>query len=322
METATAQSALELLKQHTTVVADTGDFEMIKEYAPQDATTNPTLILKAVQQDAYRPILDQAIADLKGTATGDVLIDAVIDRTLIAFGTEILKVVPGRVSTEVDARLSFDVEGTVKKARELIDLYAQAGIGKERVLIKIASTWEEIEASRILQKEGIDCNMTLLFSLAQAIGCAESGSKLISPFVGRILDWYKAATGETYTAETDPGVVSVKSIYNYYKKFGYDTEVMGASFRNSGEILELAGCDLLTINTKLLDELSKMDGPVAAKLNVEDAKASDIEKIDMDERTFRWMMNEDQMATEKLSEGIRAFGKDMVTLREMIAEAL
>ncbi|MEM7673044.1 MAG: transaldolase [Verrucomicrobiota bacterium] len=322
METVTAQSALELLKQHTTVVADTGDFELIKEYAPQDATTNPTLILKAVQQEAYRPLLDQAVSELKGTASGEALIDAIVDRTLILFGKEILDIVPGRVSTEVDARLSFDKEATVSKARELIALYEKEGISKDRVLIKLASTWEGIEAAKELKADGINCNMTLLFSLCQAIACAEAGAQLISPFVGRILDWYKASTGETYTQETDPGVISVKEIYTYYKKFGYETEVMGASFRNSGEILELAGCDLLTINTKLLDELAKMDGPVDAKLSLEAAKAADIEKIEIDEKVFRWMLNEDAMATEKLAEGIRAFGKDMVTLREMIAEAL
>lgn len=316
-------SALDSLKQVTQVVADTGDFELLKIYEPQDATTNPTLILKAVKQDTYRPLLDKAIAELKsGSLSGEALIDAIVNRTLVLFGLEILKVVPGRVSTEVDAHLSFDTEKTIEVARELIDLYAAEGIAKERVLIKIASTWEGIKAAEVLEKEGIRCNMTLLFSMAQAIACAEAGAQLISPFVGRILDWYKKSTGETYTAQTDPGVVSVKAIYNYYKKFGYTTEVMGASFRNAGEIIELAGCDLLTINTGLLEELRGMPGPVEPTLSVAKAQAMDLEKIHLDELQFRWMLNEDAMATEKLAEGIRQFGKDMVSLREMIAAAL
>jgi transaldolase len=304
---------LEQLKQYTTVVADTGDFQSIKAYAPQDATTNPSLILKAVQKPEYRPLLEKTIADFPNASTEEI-----VDRLLIAFGTEILKFVPGRVSTEIDAALSFDTEATVAKGRELIALYEAAGIARERVLIKIASTWEGIRAAEILEKDGIRCNLTLLFSLCQAVACAEAGVQLISPFVGRIYDWYKKSTGTDYQGADDPGVQSVKRIYQYYRKFGYKTEVMGASFRNTSQILELAGCDLLTISPDLLQKLADTEGPVERKL-VADANA-DIEKIALDEKTFRFMLNEDAMATEKLAEGIRAFCADSGKLKKMIEE--
>jgi len=302
---------LEQLKQYTTVVADTGDFQSIKAYAPQDATTNPSLILKAVQKPEYRPLLEKAIADAPGAS-----VEAIVDSLLIAFGVEILKYVPGRVSTEIDAALSFDTEATVAKGRELIALYEKNGVSRERVLIKIASTWEGIRAAEILEKDGIHCNLTLLFSLYQAVACAEAGVKLISPFVGRIYDWYKKSTGTDYQGADDPGVQSVKRIYQYYRKFGYDTEVMGASFRNTSQILELAGCDLLTISPDLLQKLADSDAPVERKLVKDDS--ADIEKIAIDEKTFRFMLNEDAMGTEKLAEGIRAFVADSIKLKQMI----
>ncbi len=302
---------LEQLKQYTTVVADTGDFQSIKAYAPQDATTNPSLILKAVQKPEYRPLLEKAIADAP-----DASVEAIVDSLLIAFGVEILKYVPGRVSTEIDAALSFDTEATVAKGRELIALYEKNGVSRERVLIKIASTWEGIRAAEILEKDGIHCNLTLLFSLCQAVACAEAGVKLISPFVGRIYDWYKKSTGTDYQGADDPGVQSVKRIYQYYRKFGYDTEVMGASFRNTSQILELAGCDLLTISPDLLQKLADSDAPVERKLVKDDS--ADIEKIAIDEKTFRFMLNEDAMGTEKLAEGIRAFVADSIKLKQMI----
>jgi len=305
---------LEQLKQYTTVVADTGDFQSIKAYAPQDATTNPSLILKAVQKDEYKPLLEKAVRDNPGASTGTI-----VDHLLIAFGTEILKYVPGRVSTEIDAALSFDVQGNVNKGRELIALYEKAGIPRERILIKIASTWEGIRASEILEKEGIRTNMTLLFSLCQAIACAEAGSQLISPFVGRIYDWFKKSTGIDYQGAEDPGVQSVKRIYNYYRKFGYKTEVMGASFRNTSQILELAGCDLLTISPDLLQKLADTTGPVERKLNTASAGADALGKIAVDEKTFRFMLNEDAMGTEKLAEGIRAFVADAGKLKQMIS---
>ena len=304
---------LEQLKQYTTVVADTGDFQSIKAYAPQDATTNPSLILKAVQKPEYRPLLEKAVADANGAS-----VEAIVDSLLIAFGVEILKYVPGRVSTEIDAALSFDTEATVAKGRELIALYEKAGVSRERVLIKIASTWEGIRAAEILEKEGIHCNLTLLFSLCQAIACADAGVKLISPFVGRIYDWYKKSTGTDYQGADDPGVQSVKRIYQYYRKFGYKTEVMGASFRNTSQILELAGCDLLTISPDLLQKLADADGTIERKLVADES--ADIEKIAMDEKTFRFMLNEDAMGTEKLSEGIRAFVADSLKLKKMIEE--
>lgn len=315
------QNSLDTLKSFTTVVADTGDFETLGAYAPQDATTNPSLILKALQKAAYTNLLDEAIAATADSGTtGEARIDLVIDHLLIGFGRKILEIVPGRVSTEVDARLSFDTDGTLAKARELIALYEAAEIPRERILIKIASTWEGVQAAKILQKEGINCNMTLLFSLVQAVACAEAGAKLVSPFVGRILDWFKANTGKEYTAENDPGVASVKEIYTYYRKFGLETEVMGASFRNVGEVLELAGCDLLTISPALLEELKGMDIEVLKKLDAEVAKAADIEPLNVSEASFRWLMNEDAMATEKLAQGIRVFSQDMAKVREIVAQ--
>jgi transaldolase len=305
---------LEQLKQYTTVVADTGDFQSMQAYTPRDATTNPSLILKAVQKTEYLPLLEQV---LKQHASKSI--DEIIDRLLIAFGLKILEIVPGRVSTETDARLSFDTEKTVAKGRHLIALYQEAGIPKERVLIKIASTWEGIQAARILEKEGIRCNMTLLFCLPQAIACAEAGAQLISPFVGRIYDWYKKQTGQEIYGADDPGVLSVKKIYTYYRKFGYATEIMGASFRNTSQILELAGCDLLTISPDLLQKLSDSTASLTPKLNKEAAQASDLQKLAMDENSFRFHLNEDAMATEKLAEGIRMFCADTLKLEQMIA---
>ena len=308
---------LDQLKALTTVVADTGDFQSMKVFAPRDATTNPSLILKAAAMPEYAALLDKAIAESPKTAS----LDQVIDRLLVVFGLEILKIVPGRVSTEVDAPLYFDTEGTHKKAPEIIALYEKAGISKDRVLIKIASTWEGIKAAEILEKEGIHCNLTLLFSFAQAVACAEAGIQLISPFVGRILDWHKAKnpTGD-FAGAKDPGVVSVTQIYTYYKKFGYKTEVMGASFRNTGEILELAGCDLLTIAPTLLAELAKSEAPVAKKLDAAAAQKADLKKVSFDEKSFRFAMNEDALATEKTAEGIRLFSADIVKLEHLIAQ--
>ena len=308
---------LDQLKQHTVVVADTGDFEAMKAYKPQDATTNPSLILQAAQKAEYKAIFDQAVTD--GKSGG---VDAVMDKLVVAFGLEILKIVPGRVSTEVDARLSFDTQANIDKARHLIGMYEQAGIGRERILIKIASTWEGIKAAEVLQKEGINCNLTLLFSLAQAVACAEGGIKLISPFVGRILDWHKKSTGKDFAPTEDPGVLSVTQIYNYYKHFDYKTEVMGASFRNKGEITELTGCDLLTISPGLLGELAASEEAITPKLNAANAKSLQIDRVSGDEKTFRWLFNEDAMATEKTAEGIRNFAKDIVKLETMVAAAL
>ena len=304
---------LEQLKQFTTVVADTGDFQSIKQFTPQDATTNPSLILKAVQKPEYKPLLEQAIKDFPKLSTGEI-----IDRVLVAFGMEILKIIPGRVSTEIDAALSFDTDANVAKGRELIALYEEAGAGRERVLIKIASTWEGIKAAEILERDGIRTNMTLLFALPQAIACAEAGAQLISPFVGRIYDYHKKSTGIDYMGAEDPGVQSVKRIYAYYRKFGYKTEVMGASFRNTSQILELAGCDLLTISPDLLQKLADTEGTVERKLGVETDTAP-IESVKLDEKAFRFMMNEDAMATEKLAEGIRAFCADSGKLKQIIA---
>jgi transaldolase len=314
---------LDQLKQHTTVVADTGDFEAMKAYKPQDATTNPSLILQASQKDEYKSLVEKAVADSKASSlSGPALLDAVMDRLVVAFGLEILKIVPGRVSTEVDARLSFDTQANIDKARHLIGMYEKAGISRERILIKIASTWEGIKAAEVLQKEGINCNLTLLFSLAQAVACAEGGIKLISPFVGRILDWHKKSTGKDYTGAEDPGVQSVTQIYNYYKHFGYTTEVMGASFRNKGEITELTGCDLLTISPGLLGELQAATDPIEPKLNAANAKSLKIDRIGSDEKTFRWLLNEDAMATEKTSEGIRNFAKDIVKLETLVTSII
>lgn len=323
VENAKTLNQLEQLKRFTTVVADTGDFEAIKDYAPQDATTNPTLILKATQKAEYRSLVEKAVADHKGSPlSGDRLVAEILDYLLILFGVEILKIIPGRVSTETDAKLSFDRDGLIDKARHFIQLYEKNGIPRERILIKIASTWEGIRAAEVLQKEGINCNMTLLFSMPQAIACAEAGAKLISPFVGRIYDWYKAKTGENYSGADDPGVQSVNGIYTYYKKFGYPTEVMGASFRNAGQILELAGCDLLTISPQLLNELSSSAETIERKLTPEAAANSDVERVEMDEKAFRWLLNEDAMATEKTAEGIRNFAADTRKLEAMIRENL
>jgi len=316
-------STLEQLKQFTTVVADTGDFESIRKYAPQDATTNPTLIFKAVQQAEYKHLLDKVIADKRGSSlAGEALLGAIIDDLLIAFGREILAIVPGRVSTEVDARLSFDVDATVKKARYLISLYEKSGIPRERILIKIASTWEGARAAEICEKEGIHCNLTLLFSLAQAIACADAGVRLISPFVGRIYDYYKATTGKDYSGADDPGVQSVGKIYTYYKKFGYKTQVMGASFRNTGQIESLAGCDLLTISPDLLEELQNTNKELVRKLDPAAAAGAPVDRISLDEKMFRWMLNEEAMATDKLADGIRKFAADIVKLEGIIQKSL
>jgi len=309
-------SQLDQLKQFTKVVADTGDFSGIKEFAPQDATTNPSLILKAAAMPNYEHLVDKAIKDAPRAAT----IPEIIDRLLVTFGLEILAIVPGRVSSEVDARLSFDRVATITKAKAIIELYEKAGIGRERVLIKIASTWEGIQAATQLQKAGINCNLTLLFSFAQAVACADGGIKLISPFVGRILDWHKKNSGRDFTGAEDPGVQSVTQIYTYYKRFGYKTEVMGASFRNKGEILELAGCDLLTISPNLLAELKAATEPVTRKLDPGTAASAKLEKVSFDEKSFRFALNEDAMATEKTAEGIRQFSADIVKLEQLILQ--
>lgn len=311
-------SLLEQLKQYTTVVADTGDFERMKAFLPQDATTNPSLILKAAQLPSYQNLITQVKAKNPGKS-----VDQIIDALLVAFGIEILKIVPGRVSTEVDARLSFDADATVKKAREIITAYEAAGISKQRVLIKIASTWEGIQAANVLQAEGIACNMTLLFSLVQAVACANAKAQLISPFVGRITDWHKKSLGaewqdDVHGGANDPGVVSVKNIYNYYKNFGIKTEVMGASFRNIGQITNLAGCDLLTISPELLAELQSNESRLTPALSPEKAKASGVSEIAADEKSFRYQLNQDAMATEKLSEGIRLFCADIEKLEKLL----
>lgn len=322
-EAVTTVDQLEQLKEYTTVVADTGDFESMREYQPRDATTNPSLILKAASQDAYRHLLEKAVKDLSGAGLGGAdLVEAIVDRLLILFGSEILAIVPGRVSTETDARLSFDTEGTVAKARHLIALYEKEGLTRDRVLIKIASTWEGIRAAEVLEKEDIHCNLTLLFSLAQAVACAEAGAQLISPFVGRIYDWYKAQTGIEYASAEDPGVESVRTIFRYYKKFGYETEVMGASFRNSGQIRELAGCDLLTISPGLLEELQSSTDPLPRKLDPEAAAQSEMERLAVDEKSFRYLFNDDAMATEKTAQGIRLFAADIVKLEDLVQSML
>jgi transaldolase len=308
---------LDSLKRYTTVVADTGDIEAITEHRPQDATTNPSLLYQAVQKPEYQHLLEDAVQHaLKTPGDRAARADAGMDKLLVNFACEILKIVPGRVSTEVDARLSFDTAGTVAKARRLIELYAKAGIDRDRVLIKIASTWEGIRAAEQLEREGTHCNLTLLFSFAQAVACAEAGVTLISPFVGRITDWHKKERGTDIPADEDPGVASVTRIYNYFKKFGYKTQVMGASFRTVDQVVRLAGCDLLTISPNLLERLEKTPGEVARRLSVEAAQTSDETKVHLDEKTFRWMHNEDAMAVEKLSEGIRKFYADARKLEE------
>ena len=319
----TTLNQLEQLKKFTRVVADTGDFGTLKEYAPEDATTNPSLILKAAQMPEYKGLVEKAVADNRKANPGkEALAWRIVDYLLVLFGLEILKIIPGRVSTETDANLSFDTPGLVAKAQRFVALYEQNGISRERILIKIASTWEGIRAAEILQRQGINCNMTLLFSLPQAIACAQARARLISPFVGRILDWFKAKTGQDYAPNEDPGVQSVETIYAYYKKFGHETEVMGASFRNVGEILELAGCDLLTISPNLLAELKRSTNPVERKLSPEMAAANMIERIELDEKKFRWLLNEDAMATEKTAEGIRNFHADAVKLAKFVVAKL
>jgi transaldolase len=303
---------LESLKRWTTVVADTGDIEAIAEHKPQDATTNPSLLLQAAQKPQYQDLVDEALNfALRSPGDQAAHTQAFMDKLFVSFGCHILKVVPGRVSTEVDAGLSFDTEGTLAKAHRLIDLYRQSGVARERVLIKIASTWEGIRAAEQLEREGIHCNLTLLFNFAQAVACAEAGVTLISPFVGRIYDWYRRERGgKDIPADEDPGVASVTQIYDYFKKFDYKTQVMGASFRKVDQIVRLAGCDLLTISPDLLEQMEKTEGTVPRRLSVDTAKASDAQKIHLDEKTFRWMHNEDAMATEKLAEGIRKFYAD------------
>jgi transaldolase len=317
-------SLLDELKQHSVVVADTGDFAAMKKYQPRDATTNPSLLLKAATMPEYKSLTDHVVQDVKALGKGTTAsLSEAMDRLSVAFGKEILKIVPNRVSTEVDARLSFDTVASIDKARYLIRLYEEAGVSRDRILIKLAATWEGIQAAQQLKQDGIRCNLTLLFSFAQAVACAEAGVQLISPFVGRILDWHKKQSGIShYPAAEDPGVVSVTRIYNYYKKFDYSTEVMGASFRNCEEILELAGCDLLTISPQLLEELQSGNGVVPRKLQPVQAKALPLEKVQLDESKFRWMLNEDQMATEKLSDGIRLFAADAIKLENFLAEKL
>ncbi|KAF3889753.1 MULTISPECIES: transaldolase [Nostocales] len=322
-----SKNLLEQLREFTVVVADTGDIQAIEKFKPQDATTNPSLITAAAQMPEYREIVDETLLQAqkdagRGASQKDVAALA-FDRLAVSFGLKILQIIPGRVSTEVDARLSYDTEATVAKARDLIAQYQAAGISRDRVLIKIAATWEGIRAAEILEKEGIHCNLTLLFGLHQAIACAEAGVTLISPFVGRILDWYKKETGrDSYPSTEDPGVLSVTKIYNYYKKFGYKTEVMGASFRNIGEIIELAGSDLLTISPALLGELKATIGDLPRKLEPSKAATSDIEKIPMDKATFDKMHAEDRMANDKLDEGIKGFTKALETLETLLAERL
>lgn len=316
-------SLLDSLKRVTTVVADTGDIEAMRQFLPQDATTNPSLLLKAAQQPAYRPLVEAALADADrlGLADGKRT-EAFMDRLAVNFGREILKIVPGRVSTEVDARLSFDAAATVAKARELIGLYQEAGIDRERVLIKVGSTWEGIRAAAELEREGIHCNLTLLFSFAQAVACAEAGVTLISPFVGRIYDYYRKERGAEIPADEDPGVSSVTRIYHYYKKYGYRTQVMGASFRKLDQIVHLAGCDLLTISPDLLEALQRADGEITPRLTPAAARSSAEEKITLDEKTYRWLHNQDAMAVEKLSDGIRRFHEDGRKLEQWAAKAL
>jgi transaldolase len=310
---------LEALRRHSIVVADTGDIDSIARFRPHDATTNPSLILKSAQNERYRPIIDEAVAAAAGSVSGDRLADT-MDRLFVGFGRRILELVPGRVSTEVDAHLSFDTNASEAKGRRLIELYEAAGVPRERVLIKVASTWEGIRAAERLERDGIHCNLTLLFSFAQAVACADAGVTLISPFVGRIYDWYRKARGvEDIPREEDPGVASVTRIYQYYKKFGYDTQVMGASFRKTTQIVDLAGCDLLTISPDLLAKLEAATGEVPRRLSVAGAEASDVERVDLDESVFRWMHNEDAMATDKLADGIRLFDADARKLAAYVA---
>jgi len=322
-EKKTKLNQLEQLKKFTKVVADTADFESIKDFKPQDATTNPSLVYAATQKKEYARLLDEVLADRKKSGlSGHEQIEDICDHLLVQFGCDILEIVPGRVSTETDARLSYDVEGSIKKARTLIKLYEERKIPRERVLIKIASTWEGLLAAEQLQKEGIRCNLTLMFSLPQAVRAAEAKVQLISPFVGRIYDWYKKENKRDYIGPEDPGVRSVQEIYTCYKKFGYKTEVMGASFRNIGQIQELAGCDCLTISPELMKELSESTEPLERKLDPEKAKSAKVEKLELDEKKFRWMLNDDAMAYEKTGEGIRKFAADVIKLEKFVSSKL
>jgi len=322
-EKKTKLNQLEQIKKFTKVVADTADFESMKEFKPQDATTNPSLVYAATQKEQYSHLIDEVLKDRKKSGlSGHDQIEDICDHLLVQFGTDILKIVPGRVSTETDARLSYDVEGSIKKARRLIKLYEDRKIPRERVLIKIASTWEGLNAAEQLQKEGIFCNLTLMFSLPQAVRAGEAKVQLISPFVGRIYDWYKKEMKRDYTGAEDPGVQSVDEIYTYYKKFDISTEVMGASFRNTGQILELVGCDCLTISPELMEELAKSDQHVERKLTPEKARSANIEKLRLDEKTFRWMLNDNAMAYEKTGEGIRRFAADVVKLEKFVSSKL
>jgi transaldolase len=322
-KTETKLNQLEQLKKFTKVVADTADFESIKDFKPQDATTNPSLVYAATQKQQYGHLLDEVLKDRKNSGlSGQAQIEDICDHLLVQFGSDILEIVPGRVSTETDARLSFDVEGSINKARRLIQLYKDRKIPRERVLIKIASTWEGLLAAEQLQKEGIRCNLTLLFSLPQAVRAAEAKVQLISPFVGRIYDWYKKEMKRDYSGTEDPGVQSVTEIYTYYKKFNIPTEVMGASFRNIGQIRELAGCDCLTISPELMEELAKSTDPVERKLIPEKAKAAKVDRLELDEKKFRWLLNENAMATDKTAEGIRKFAVDVVKLEKFVASKI
>jgi transaldolase len=322
-EEKTKLNQLDQLKKFTRVVADTADFESIKEFKPQDATTNPSLVYAATQKKQYAHLLDEVLTDRKKSGlSGAAQIEDICDHLLVQFGCDILEIVPGRVSTETDARLSFDVEGSIRKARQLVKLYEERKVPRERVLIKVASTWEGINAAEQLQKERIRCNLTLMFSLVQAVRCAEAKAQLISPFVGRIYDWYKKENKRDYAGAEDPGVQSVNEVYTYYKKFGYQTEVMGASFRNVGQILELAGCDLLTISPELMKELSQSYEPVERKLDPEKAKKADVTRLELDEKKFRYLLNDNAMATEKTAEGIRKFAADVIKLEKFVASKL
>ena len=308
-------NTLDQLKQYTTVVSDTGDFQSIAQFLPQDATTNPSLILKAVQKPEYQPLFESTVKAHQGESVGEIM-----NHVLVAFGLEILKLIPGRVSTEVDARLSYDTHATVEKAHKVIALFEAQGISRERILIKIAATWEGIQAAKILEAQGIHTNLTLMFSLTQAVACADAKVTLISPFVGRIYDWFKKQTGTEYDQSNDPGVASVRTIFNYYKKFGIPTQVMGASFRNIGQILGLAGCDLLTISPDLLKQLQAMDEPLTPALSAADAATQEIDKIEQNESSFRLSLNNDPMANEKLAEGIRLFCVDTEKLVQLIEQ--
>jgi len=322
-EKKTKLNQLEQLKKFTKVVADTADFESIKDFKPEDATTNPSLVYAATQKQQYGHLLDEVLKDRKNSGlSGQAQIEDICDHLLVQFGTDILEIVPGRVSTETDARLSYDFEGSINKGRQLIKLYEERKIPRERVLIKIASTWEGLNAAEQLQKEGIRCNLTLMFSLPQAIRAAEAKVQLISPFVGRIYDWYKAHEKRDYVGPDDPGVQSVQEIYSYYKKFGHKTEVMGASFRNVGQIRELAGCDALTISPELMKELAESQEPLERKLDPEKAKAAKIDKLELDEKKFRWLLNDNAMAYEKTGEGIRKFAADVVKLEKFVASKI